>query len=140
MRAKQNGGLLLREKQARQLSTCLSKPLTAQRCSHRLIEHRTMEPLNEKSQIAQEYGLLPADARSNDCEILLVSTTRQNRHCSVACEFEGSCGWQFKLHGSFVHVYFLLFIVLFAKNCTNQIKFDYLNSHGEEAQEKPPGL
>ena len=63
MRAKQNGGLLLREKQARQLSTCLSKPLTAQRCSHRLIEHRTMEPLNEKSQIAQEYGLLPADAR-----------------------------------------------------------------------------
>ena len=31
MRAKQNGGLLLRENQARQLS----KPLTAQRCSHR---------------------------------------------------------------------------------------------------------
>ena len=38
-RAKQNGWLLLREKQARQLSTFLSKPLTAQRCSHRLIEH-----------------------------------------------------------------------------------------------------
>ena len=32
------------------------------------------------------------------------------------------------------------FIVLFAKNCTNQIKSNYLNSHGEEAQEKPPGL
>ena len=62
-RAKQNGGLLLREKQARQLSTFLGKPLTAQRCSHRLIEHRTTEPLNEKSQIAQEYGLLAADAR-----------------------------------------------------------------------------
>ena len=31
MRAKENGGLLLREKQARQLS----EPLTAQRCSHR---------------------------------------------------------------------------------------------------------
>ena len=31
MRAKQNGGLLLSEKQARQLS----KPLTAQGCSHR---------------------------------------------------------------------------------------------------------
>ena len=31
----------------------------------------------------------------------------------------------------------LLFIVLFAKNCTNQIKSNYLNSHGEEAQEKP---
>ena len=30
--------------------------------------------------------------------------------------------------------------VLFAKNCTNQIKSNYLNSHGEEAQEKPPGL
>ena len=35
---------------------------------------------------------------------------------------------------------FILFIVLFAKNCTNQIKSNYLNSHGEEAQEKPPGL
>ena len=65
-------GLLLREKQARQLSTCLSKPLTAQRCSHRWpwnhgtmepLNHWTIEPLNEKSQIAQEYGLLPADAR-----------------------------------------------------------------------------
>ena len=31
----------------------------------------------------------------------------------------------------------LLFIVLFAKNCTNQIKSNYLNSHGEEAQKKP---
>ena len=30
-----------------------------------------------------------------------------------------------------------LFIVLFAKNCTNQIKLNYLNSHGEEAQKKP---
>ena len=34
----------------------------------------------------------------------------------------------------------LLFIVLFAKNSTNQIKSNYLNSHGEEAQEQPPGL
>ena len=34
----------------------------------------------------------------------------------------------------------LSFIVLFAKNYTNQIKSNYLNSHGEEAQEKPPGL
>ena len=82
MRAKQNGGLLLRDKQARQLSTCLSKPLTAQRCSHRLIEHRTMEPLNEKSQIAQEYGLLPADARQqkvsekgNKVKSVLISST-----------------------------------------------------------------
>ena len=32
------------------------------------------------------------------------------------------------------------FIVLFAINCTNPIKSNYLNSHGEEAQEKPPGL
>ena len=30
--------------------------------------------------------------------------------------------------------------VLFAKNCTNQMKSNYLNSHGEEAQEKSPGL
>ena len=34
----------------------------------------------------------------------------------------------------------LLFIVLFAKNYTNQITSNYLNSHGEETQEKPPGL
>ena len=59
VRVKQNGGLLPREKQARKLSSCLSKPLTAQRCSHRLIEPSN---LNEKTQIAQEYGLLPADA------------------------------------------------------------------------------
>ena len=49
MRAKQNGGLLLREKQARQLSTCLSKPLTAQRCSHRLIEPSNHWTKNLKS-------------------------------------------------------------------------------------------
>ena len=35
---------------------------------------------------------------------------------------------------------FIFFIVLFAINCTNQIRSNYLNSHGEEAQEKPPGL
>ena len=27
------------------------------------MNNRTMEPLNEKSQIAQQYGLLPTDAR-----------------------------------------------------------------------------
>ena len=32
-------------------------------------------------------------------------------------------------------VYCLLFCL--PKNCTNQIKSNYLNSHGEEAQEKP---
>ena len=40
-------------------------------------------------------------------------------------------------------VYCLLFIVycfVCQKNYTNQIKSNYLNSHGEEAQEKPPGL
>ena len=41
---------------------------------------------------------------------------------------------------SYISPYCLLFIVLFTKNCTNQIKSNYLNSHGEEAQEKPPGL
>ena len=30
---------------------------------HSQIDDRTMEPWNEKSQIAEEYGLLPADAR-----------------------------------------------------------------------------
>ena len=30
---------------------------------HSQIGDRTMEPWNEKSQIAEEYGLLPADAR-----------------------------------------------------------------------------
>ena len=39
-----------------------------------------------------------------------------------------------------IMIAFLLFIVLFAKNYTNQIKSNYLNSHGEEAQEKPPDL
>ena len=48
--------LLLREN--RRGSTRLNKPLTAQCRSHRLIE-----PSNQKSQIAQEYGLLLADAR-----------------------------------------------------------------------------
>ena len=44
-------------------------------------------------------------------------------------------------HGeSAVQVVCLLFIVFFATDYTNQIKSDYLNSHGEEAQEKPPGL
>ena len=45
MRAKQNGGLLLRKKQAPQLSTCLSKPLTAQRYSRRW----TIEPWNHRT-------------------------------------------------------------------------------------------
>ena len=64
MRAKQNGGLLLREKQARQLSTCLSKPLTAQRCSHRLIEpsnHGTIErKISNRSRIWSAGGWCPA--------------------------------------------------------------------------------
>ena len=34
----------------------------------------------------------------------------------------------------------LLFIVLFAISYTKPKKSNYLNSHGEEAQEKPPGL
>ena len=38
----------------------------------------------------------------------------------VRCHREGS-------------IYLLLFIVSFAKNYTNQIKSNYLNSHGEEA-------
>ena len=42
MRGKQNDGLLIRDKQAWQLSTCLRKPLTAKRCIHRL----TIEPWN----------------------------------------------------------------------------------------------
>ena len=33
-----------------------------------------------------------------------------------------------------------LFIVLFAISCTKQKKSNHLNSHGEEAQEKPQGL
>ena len=36
---------------------------TAQRRSHRLIEPSNHWTKNQKSQIAQEYGLLPADAR-----------------------------------------------------------------------------
>ena len=49
---KQNGGLLLRETHARQLRTCLNKPPTAKRYSHRLIEHRTIEPkISNRSRI-----------------------------------------------------------------------------------------
>ena len=58
------------------------------------------------------------------------------------CELENAPETQ-KCPKTFVHDCrkdFLLCIVLFAKNCTNQIKSNYLNSHGEEAQEKPPGL
>ena len=60
VRVKQNGGLLPREKQARKLSSCLSKPLTAQRCSHRLIEpsnHGTIErKISNRSRIWSAAG------------------------------------------------------------------------------------
>ena len=49
MRTKQNGGLLLREKQARLLSTRLNKPLTALRRSHSLIESSNHWTKNLKS-------------------------------------------------------------------------------------------
>ena len=49
MRTKQNGGLLLREKQARRLSTRLNKPLTAQRRSHKLLEPSNHWTKNLKS-------------------------------------------------------------------------------------------
>ena len=44
---------------------------------------------------------------------------------------------EIKFLANFKYLYCLKFIVLFAKNCTNQIKSNDLNSHGEEAQEKP---
>ena len=82
MRAKQNGGLLLREKQARQPNTCLSKPLTAQRRSHRLIDHRTIEPLNHatierkisnRSRIWSAAGWCPAAIYYNYyCFIIII--------------------------------------------------------------------
>ena len=56
-RTKQNGGLLLRNKAARQLSTCFNRWLHSA-----AVTDWTIEPLNQKSQIAQEYGLLPTDA------------------------------------------------------------------------------
>ena len=42
-------------------------------------------------------------------------------------------------HCSSYTVYFIVYCFVCQK-CTNQIKSNYLNSHGEEAQEKPPGL
>ena len=51
-------GLLLREKQARQLSKPLKSQMTIEPSNH-----RTIEPSNQKSQMDQEYGLLLADAR-----------------------------------------------------------------------------
>ena len=53
----------------------LVKPLTAQRCSHRL-NHSTIEPLNQKSQIAREYGLLPADTNCHPVKLPL--QTKEN--------------------------------------------------------------
>ena len=53
----------------------LVKPLTAQRCSHRL-NHSTIEPLNQKSQIAREYGLLPADTNCHPVKLPLQTKER----------------------------------------------------------------
>ena len=53
----------------------LVKPLTAQRCSHRL-NHSTIEPLNQKSQIAREYGLLPADTNCQPVKLPLQTKER----------------------------------------------------------------
>ena len=49
MTTKQNGGLLLREKQARRLSTRLNNRLTAQRRSHKLLEPSNHWTKNLKS-------------------------------------------------------------------------------------------
>ena len=44
-----------------------------------------MEPLNEKSQIAQEYGLLPADARQQKADV--VHSTLLNRSLDLCLLF-----------------------------------------------------
>ena len=41
---------------------------------------------------------------------------------------------------SFMNIYIYWFIGLFAIKYTKQKKKKYFNCHGEEAQEKPPGL
>ena len=40
---------------------------------------------------------------------------------------------------SWCFLYFV-YVFFFAIGCTKQKKKNYLSSHGEEAQEKPPGL
>ena len=88
MRAKQNCGLLLREKQGRQLSTCVSKPLTAQRCGHRLHDwtsnHGTIErKISNRSRIWSAAGWCPAATMPPDAnsmylkERLLISLNPQ---------------------------------------------------------------
>ena len=42
-----------------------------------------MEPLNEKSQIAQEYGLLPADARQQILILIEVTIFFLHRFLSI---------------------------------------------------------
>ena len=45
------------------------------------LNHRTIEPLNQKSQIAQEYGLLPADARQQkDLDIFTIKILFEFKH------------------------------------------------------------
>ena len=40
----------------------------------------------------------------------------------------------------YMYKLFIVYCFVCQQKCTNQIKSNYLNSHGEEAQEKPPGL
>ena len=84
MRAKQNVRFFLREKQARQLSTCLSKPLTAQRCSHRLIEpsnHGTIErKISNPSRILSVAGGCPAAINENKKKKIHINDNNSNNN------------------------------------------------------------
>ena len=80
MITKQNGGLLVREKQAGQTVGGAAKHSLKQTADSTVPQSQivwTIEPLNQKSQksqIAQEYGLLPADARQ---QLLNVSVSSE---------------------------------------------------------------
>ena len=85
------------------------------------------------------FGMLASAA------VLLLSNSMRTT-CQPSVRGQSQQTWDPWMRSSSVddprltHIAYYLFIVLFAINCTNQIKSNYLNAHGEEAQEKPPGL
>ena len=48
--------------------------------------------------------------------------------------------WNLKVHFGQYCLYCLLFFLLYVVQSKKKKKSNYLNSHGEEAQEKPQGL
>ena len=112
MRAKQNGGLLLREKQARQLSTCLSKPLTAQRCGHRWPwNHGNIEPLNHWTKNLKSL-------QNVVCCRLMPGSKNQKKHFGAAPTYNN---FQFVLCGILASREDVLFSLHYFSSCKHYL-------------------